>query len=350
MDTNGRKPFPLLAWFLQAFAGIVDLFTSRKGEESIADTIMDDNESYTRYAFPPEKAALAGLVADVETTVFLGYDTDDGSLVLVAAKPDVDTATIDFEVPKSVIEIRAMRPDLFGQVIVSMQNGGGFIESQNVVRIMKGLVAGGFLPVEGYNGRPIVTNTAIEAMTMPIALNTGKKKMGRFGLGTAMKLGGDTVRFASVHHGRVLLVTDKVAILTRRMNAMMLLEIVQQNGNIPDEYVYDAKKVGLDSPPLNVVKTGTGVVIGLCDEATNIAIGISPTGKFEVEMQVDDALGALTSLFASIAEQSTGTAIVTRDDGTLGRTPLAAFTPRFRQIAGIALEGNGAGKTTRLQA
>ncbi|OGL71862.1 hypothetical protein A3C17_02000 [Candidatus Uhrbacteria bacterium RIFCSPHIGHO2_02_FULL_53_13] len=340
---GGRKPtFPILAWLAQAISALTAYFNTEHDSETddpLGQYLTEDGEDYQLFVFPYQDASMLSVVGNVENVVELGYDPRDGTLHALVAKDGADTATIKATLPKGVQTIVTIRPHLMGLAVVSMEDGANFIEDRQFAAIVQQLIASGFVPAEGFNGRHTVDPKRIKAILVVTAIDMNEPSMEE-SFAQALTMDGETVRFVHFVYGRAVLVTDSRAIVTRRLSAEMFATIMD-TGNIPMEYLLDSKKVGLDTPPITMISNGTRVIVGLADNETNIAVGVKPNGDIEV-VKTTDNYGALVSLFADIAESQTGTAIVTKD-GATSRVPLAALSGPFRRAAGISLEnGNGA--------
>lgn len=346
---DGRKPtFPLLAWLLQALAPLTAYFLGKldgdDGDESDNGTdayLVEDDDDYKVYVFPHTDASMLAAVGDVETVVAIGYDPADSTLVAIVAKPGTDTASIKASLGDDIKPIVAIRPHLMGTAFVSMEDGGQYEDDAKFAAIVKAMIASGFVPAEGFNSRHTVPPQKIEAVMMATAIDAREPDFfdKPFVYGQKLVFNGETVRFLQIVFGRFVVVTDTVAMVTRRMSAEMLADLME-SGIVKDEWVLYGNSVGLDAAPISLIGNGASTIIGLSDHETNIAIDVSPNGSIEV-VKITGTYGTLVSLFAKAAEMKTGTAIVESSDGTLGRVSLAALSPAFRTTARITLEGNG---------
>lgn len=352
---NGRKPtFSLLTWLLQALAPLTAYILGRRSDDGDDESdgtdayLGEDGDDYRCFAFPYTDASMLAVVGDIETVVAIGYDQEDNTLVAIVAKSGADTASIKATLGDDIKTIVSVRPHLMGVAFVSMEDGGQYTDDPRLAAIVQSLIASGFVPAEGFNSRHTTPPDRIEAIVMATAIDIEEPDFfdKPFAYGTKLDFNGESVRFLQIVFGRFVVVTDNVAIVTRRMSAQMLADLME-SGIVKDEWVLDGNSVGLDAKPISLIGNGASTIIGL-NNGTNIAIGMHPDGSIEVA-KTTDTYGVLVSLFARAAETMTGTAIVENSDGTLGRMPLAALTPAFRATARITLQGNGAGKTPQPQ-
>ena len=258
----------------------------------------------------------------------------------IVAKPDVDTAQIDARLPDGVYPILTIRPTTNGIAAITAYKLDKLQADSRFAMAMQKLIASGFVPKEGFNGRHNVKVTDIKSGLINYAADIKAAGDEVKGIISMLKFDGYVVRFVVFAYGRMLVITDGGVTSTMRFNAKMFAEILA-SGVIPTDYAKLGTTVTFKAQPLTILGSGANTVVGLVN-GMNVAIQTQPSGKITVVTD-PNAYGTLVSLFANIAEQDTDTAIALKDDGSTTRVPFAAMSERFRKAAGIGFSvGNSA--------
>ncbi|MBI2476560.1 hypothetical protein HYV72_00135 [Candidatus Uhrbacteria bacterium] len=337
---NPFKNWNLLA-MLAGIANFLATFRFGARDEEKLESYKTEGDDYNLYTLPYDKTALAASFGDVETVTDMGWDPITHEMIVVVAKEGVDTASIkaDFG-DRELLNIATIRPTTMGVAAVSGEVDVLRKETK-FHQAIQGLIASGFVPAEGANFRHNLKPQEIRTLAIDTSANYADEDT----KDTAVELsfGKLAVRFLAFAYGRMVILTDGGAQITKRISAAMFLEIIRSNGKISDAYAKNGATVSFDSAPMSILGYGNRMIVGLNDGKTNVAIEITPGGRVTTSKDAGD-YGALVSLYADVAEHQTETAITIKD-GQLGRVPLAALPAQFRRTAGIALgtSGNGNG-------